>query len=115
MKGLGDLVERVTKLTGLKKVADSLPFDCGCEKRKQKLNEMFPFVKSARMTAEQKKIFERLQPQFAPNMSRNVMQSLVTIYNDIFNTRHEVCNCGGKMAKIVEDLAIVYENSCDEA
>ena len=79
MKGLGDLLERVTKLTGLKKVADSLPFDCGCEKRKQKLNEMFPFVKSARMTLEQKKIFERLQPQFSQNMSKNVMRIRIKI------------------------------------
>lgn len=115
MKGLGDLVERITKLTGLKKVADALPFDCGCEERKQKLNAAFPFTKNVRMNADQKKKFERYQPMLNQNMPRATMELVVNLYNEVFNAKQKVCNCGGKMAKIVEDLAIVYENSCDEA
>jgi hypothetical protein len=35
---LGDDIEKITKATGIKKVVDKLPGDCGCGKRKEKLN-----------------------------------------------------------------------------
>ena len=46
-KGLGDDIEKyITKPLGIKKVvdtvADALDADCGCEKRKEKLNQWFP-------------------------------------------------------------------------
>ena len=46
-KGFGDTVEKITKATGIKKVVDTvaeaLDADCGCDKRKKKLNELFPY------------------------------------------------------------------------
>jgi hypothetical protein len=42
-KGLGDTIEKFTKATGIKKLADSIPGGCGCEKRKQMLNKKFPY------------------------------------------------------------------------
>ena len=42
-KGLGDTIEKFTKATGIKKIADKVPGGCGCNKRKQKLNNMFPY------------------------------------------------------------------------
>lgn len=45
MEGLGDLVEVVAKGTGIAKVVEYVAKgkDCGCNARKQKLNEVFPF------------------------------------------------------------------------
>ncbi len=46
--GLGDVVESVTKATGIKKVVETLFDDCGCENRKEKLNKIrfqFPVVR----------------------------------------------------------------------
>ena len=44
MEGLGDLVEVVTKVTGITKVVERVTKgkDCGCTARKQKLNKLFP-------------------------------------------------------------------------
>ena len=46
-RGLGSSIEKFTKATGIKKavetVAKATGKDCGCNKRKQKLNEMFPY------------------------------------------------------------------------
>jgi hypothetical protein len=42
-KGLGDTVDKVTTATGLKKLVKAVSKDCGCEQRRQKLNEMFPY------------------------------------------------------------------------
>ena len=46
-KGLGDTIEKITKITGIKKVvegvAKAVGKDCGCKKRKNTLNKRFPY------------------------------------------------------------------------
>ena len=49
-KGLGDSIAKVTKATGLNSLAQMGANllgkkDCGCNKRKEKLNKMFPYKK----------------------------------------------------------------------
>ncbi len=49
-KGLGDTIAKVTHATGLDKVADAVAKaagaeDCGCNKRRKTLNEIFPYAK----------------------------------------------------------------------
>lgn len=44
-QGLGDSIEKFTKLTGIKTLADKIPGGCGCKARKEKLNQMFPYGK----------------------------------------------------------------------
>ena len=49
MQGLGDLVEAVTTVTGVKKVVDTVSKvtgkPCGCAKRRDSLNRKHPFKK----------------------------------------------------------------------
>ena len=46
-KGLGDTIEKITKATGIKKVVDKVAKatgkDCGCAKRQDALNRLFPY------------------------------------------------------------------------
>ena len=48
-KGLGDTVQKLTEATGIKtivdKVSQGLNVPCGCQQRKEKLNELFPYNK----------------------------------------------------------------------
>ena len=48
-KGLGDSIEKITKATGIKKVVETVNKvvgkDCGCGKRKDTLNRLFPYNK----------------------------------------------------------------------
>ena len=44
-KGLGDSIEKFTKATGIKKLADKIPGGCGCGKRRDALNKIFPYKK----------------------------------------------------------------------
>ena len=44
-KGLGDTIEKFTTATGIKKLVDRIPGDCGCQKRKKALNIIFPYKK----------------------------------------------------------------------
>jgi hypothetical protein len=38
--GLGDVIEKVTKATGIKKVVDKFTDDCGCQEKKEKANKI---------------------------------------------------------------------------
>jgi hypothetical protein len=46
-KGLGDTILKITTATGIKKVVDTISkatnTDCGCDKRKDSLNRLFPY------------------------------------------------------------------------
>lgn len=48
-KGLGDTVEKITTITGIKKIVDKVAEatgkDCGCNKRKEALNKIMPYKK----------------------------------------------------------------------
>ena len=50
MKGLGDLVARITKFLYIDKIVEKIAHilvyeDCGCTRRKNTLNRLFPFKK----------------------------------------------------------------------
>ena len=49
IRGLGDVVDRVTSATGVKsavnKVSAELNKECGCEQRREALNKLIPFGK----------------------------------------------------------------------
>lgn len=46
-RGFGDTVAKVTKLTGIKSVVDTVSKkmgkDCGCDKRRDTLNRIIPY------------------------------------------------------------------------
>lgn len=49
-KGVGDTIAKITNATGLDKVADAVAKmagkeDCGCNRRRKTLNEIFPYTK----------------------------------------------------------------------
>jgi hypothetical protein len=46
-KGLGDTIEKITTVTGIKKVVETVAKatgkDCGCKERRDALNRAFPY------------------------------------------------------------------------
>lgn len=49
-KGFGDTIESITKATGIKKAVETVTKaagvkDCGCGRRKDALNKLFPYNK----------------------------------------------------------------------
>lgn len=44
-RGLGDTIEKITKVTGIKKAVEKISNgkDCGCGKRRDTLNRIFPY------------------------------------------------------------------------
>tara|TARA_R110000851_G_scaffold43601_4_gene107737 strand:- start:3670 stop:3825 length:156 start_codon:yes stop_codon:yes gene_type:complete len=44
-KGLGDTLQKVITKSGITKYVKIISEDCGCDKRRRKLNEIFPYKK----------------------------------------------------------------------
>ena len=43
-KGFGDTIDKFTTATGIKAIVKAVAPDCGCEERKEWLNEKFPYT-----------------------------------------------------------------------
>lgn len=57
-KGLGDTIEKITTATGIKKVVETVAKatgkDCGCAKRRDTLNRVFPYQNNNNNNEQQK-------------------------------------------------------------
>jgi hypothetical protein len=141
IEGLGDIVEQVTKATGIKSVIG----DCeGCEQRKFLLNRIFPFKRvSKTMTDEHKAQFEvflsecgnrvlenRMTDEhkaqfevFLSECGNRVLENRITditnhvpflngLYSEYFGITIEVCeSCSNIHKAIIRDLNKLFQNS----
>jgi len=97
-EGLGDKVAKITKATGLdkvaEKVADVLGFDdCGCDQRRERWNKKFRFGKPECFTEEE---YNHLKDFFSLNRTKVTYEErkkIYEIYNRVFKTTLKVTNC----------------------
>lgn len=91
-KGLGDTVEKITEVTGIKKAVKWIfGEDCGCEDRKEWLNKKFPY--SQQLTEAE---FDYLDAYFLSKkevVSKEEQKELIAIYNRVFNQRVQPSSC----------------------
>ena len=112
-KGLGDTIAKITKATGIDKVAKKvLGDDCGCEERKQALNKMFPYAKVRQFTEDEMSIYESVLPRIGSTVKREDQAILVKLYNKVFNSNKKPSSCGSCVQQTIAQLAKVYVNSC---
>jgi len=115
MKGLGDVIESITKATGIKSILG----DCkGCEQRKEKLNQRFPFFKDAKMNEMQAQVYEHHRESAKRALNEGTINTtnqrpLVQIYNDVFQPRPKqkiiTCQkCWGDVERIILQLEQAY-------
>lgn len=95
-KGLGDVIEKFTEASGIKKVVDTvfnkLEKSCGCDERKEKLNYLFPNYRPNCLTEEE---FNYLDQRVGKLNTVTVeeQKALLSIYNRVFNDRRELTAC----------------------
>ena len=112
-KGLGDTIAKITKATGIDKVAKKvLGDDCGCEERKEKLNKMFPYANVRQFTEDEMSIYESVLPRIKGTVSGQDQATLVKLYNKAFNSNKKTSSCGSCVQQTLAQLAKVYVNSC---
>lgn len=120
-EGLGDTVENILEATGIAKVAKwVLGEDCGCEERKQKLNELWRYTKPECLTEDEYKYLDDFFTNLKSSVSPNQQRELLKIYNRVFKQRMQPTSCGSCVREIVNKLNKLYaiykeENATTEA
>jgi|TARA_S200002703_G_scaffold56961_1_gene49695 hypothetical protein len=112
-KGLGDTVEKVTKATGIKKatdfIFDKLGMDCGCDKRKEKLNKLFPYKKPECLTEDEYMILKGFFERVKNNVSASEQTALLDIYNRVFKQNRQPSTCGSCVKELVNDMKKLFK------
>lgn len=95
--GLGDVVAAITSSVGVEPCEE-------CLERKQKMNDMFPFLSYVKNDLTEEEIAfvdECNEKRIISNR-----QEFVRIYNKTFGTSVAVCNCGQLYADLLVKLTI---------
>ena len=111
-KGLGDTVEKVTKATGIKKAVDWFSevtgVDCGCDKRKEKLNELFPYKQKEDINCLNEQEYEFLKTVKGKKTWRNhERRRLNEIHSRVFNQKLQYTSCSSCIERQQKQLLAV--------
>lgn len=107
--GLGDTVEKVLRKTGIDKVAKAvLGEDCGCDKRQELLNDLFPYKKYNAPTDEELDIIEWLFERGRTTISSSMVKEIYCIYNRIFNDNLRPTNCSSCFKPVRQKLLKIH-------
>jgi len=109
-EGFGDTIEKITEATGIKAAVKFLAGeDCGCDKRKEKLNELFKYNKPNCLEEDE---YNWLADFYS--VQRNAItglqkQMLIKIYNRVFNANKKMTSCSPCMKNIYDKLKEYFE------
>lgn len=107
--GLGDTVEKVFRKTGIDKVAKAvLGEDCGCDKRQELLNDIFPYGKFNAPTDEELDIIEWLFERGRSTISGSMVKEVYSVYNRIFNDKLQPTNCSSCFKPVKQKLLKIH-------
>lgn len=111
VEGLGDTIEQVTKATGIDKLVKFVAGeDCGCEERKAKLNSIFRYSKPECLTEHEHNYLSKWFSITRNVISVSDQQTLLKIYNRVFNTKKEPTACSDCFKVFLNDLKKVYDS-----
>ena len=112
-QGLGDTIEQITTATGIKKVVEvfskATGLDCGCDKRKETLNKLFPYNPNINCLTESD--YNLLTTFLEPNkntLTPEEQSILSDIYYNVFNYRLQLSSCGSCWKGKIDELRKVY-------
>mgnify|MGYP003649688371 CR=1 FL=1 len=122
INGLGDVVEAFTKATGIKaivdKVSDVLGVDCGCDERRERLNNLLPRGrKQVRCMTDEEYVSygEFMSTRKAGRLEANEVKYLMALYTKIYNRKWRKVRCTqcalkSRVKEAMSDLDRTYNN-----
>jgi hypothetical protein len=106
-KGLGDTVENVLEATGIAAVVKFIAGDdCGCNERKEKLNQRFPYLNC--LTEQEYNYLTELDINNKYSLTPTEQKQILDIYQRVFNKRKSPTTCSSCWVQIMNDLKAVY-------
>ena len=114
-KGLGDTVEKVLEATGVAKIAKwILGEDCGCEERKEKLNQLFKYRKPECLLEHEYKYLKNWFEETRNSIKPSEQRELLSIHNRVFKTNTQTTNCSSCIRELVDKLRLLYNTYKEE-
>lgn len=112
-KGLGDTIENITEATGIKAAVElfskTTGIDCGCDERKEKLNNLISYRRNVNCLKEDEYLFLKVLYDTNVNQLTPKQQfKIQDIYFNVFNEKLEDSNCSSCWRDILGDLRKVY-------
>ena len=108
-EGLGDTIAKITKATGIDKAVKFIAGeDCGCDKRKETLNKMFPYRKPNCLEESEYDVLNAFFKRKTTMLSANEQRELLKISNRIFNEKKQSSSCGSCVNTMVQRLKRLF-------
>ena len=108
-EGLGDTVENILEATGIAKVAKwVMGEDCGCEERKQKLNDLWRYKKPECLTEDEYTYLDTFFNRGTSSVKPSEQRELLKIYNRVLHEKQQPTSCGSCLRDIVNKLNQLY-------
>jgi len=94
-KGLGDTIEKITTVTGIKSAVKFIAGeDCGCTERKESLNKIFRYKQLECLTEEEYNYLVEEMKRPTNVVSQTKQLKMLKIYNRVFNDKKQPTSCG---------------------
>lgn len=114
-EGLGDTVEKVLEVTGVAKLAKwVMGEDCGCDERKAKLNELFPYRKPECLLKDEHEFLSEWFTEKRYTMKPTEQKRMLEIYNRVFKVNMQPTSCGSCLRDVMNKLETLYNSYKDE-
>lgn len=108
-RGFGDTVAKFTEATGIDKVVHFIAGeDCGCDKRKEKLNKMFPYKVPECLKEEEYNTLTNLLPNMAVRVRPSDQIEFLKVYNRVFKTNEQPTSCASCLNDMLRKIKMVY-------
>ena len=109
-EGLGDTIEKITEATGIKAAVKWLAGDdCGCEARKEKLNQIFRYSQPKCLTEEEYTWLATWYRRNLHSIRSEEQKQLIAIYNRVFGLKQQLTSCSSCIADVNNRLKKVYQ------
>jgi len=109
---LGDTIQKVTRATGIEKVVKFISGeDCGCEERKEKLNNLFRYKKPLCLTEDEYNWFSYFKSVNNTTMTPEEANKIAVIWSRIFQAKnlYKPCSCNPReWQKMINEITIVF-------
>lgn len=108
-EGLGDTVAKITEATGIDKLVKFIAGeDCGCDERKKKLNELFPYRTPQCLTEDEYTYLNESQVLSKQTLKPSEQDAILKIYNRIFGISREPTSCATCWLEIIQKMQKVF-------
>lgn len=115
-KGLGDDISKVLNSKPIKPITEAIKSliwskdeDCGCDKRKEVLNKLFPRRSPECLKESEYHFLTTLYKSNMTKLSKVDNLNLYKIYNRVFKANKTATSCGSCVKSVIKELEPVYK------